>query len=99
VNWYEHSYANGNGSRVEDEDPLPPPGKMADLFKFVGMISKSDLEKMEAAIEEACEQEPLPPGVNLPDIIKFLGKISSSDRKKMEAAIEEDFERIAPNEW
>lgn len=54
VDWYEHDYANRNG--YEDDDPLPPPGRMGDLLKFVGLISKSDLKKMEAAIEEECER-------------------------------------------
>lgn len=93
VNWYEHDYANGNG------DPLPPPGKIADLLKFVGRISSSDLEKMKAAIEEACEQEPLPPGAKIADVLKFAGKISSRDRKKMEAAIEEHCGRTNPDAW
>lgn len=54
VDWYEHDYLNRNGQ--EEEDPLPPPSKMADLLKFVGMISSSDLEKMEAAIQEDFEK-------------------------------------------
>lgn len=52
VDWYEHVYGNG----VEDEEPLPPPGKMGDLLKFVDMISVSDWEKIAAAIEEDFER-------------------------------------------
>ncbi|HEY6349201.1 MAG TPA: hypothetical protein VI636_07310 [Candidatus Angelobacter sp.] len=52
VDWYEHDFVNGNG----DEDPLPPPGKLSDLMKFVDMISVSDWEKIAAAIEEDFEK-------------------------------------------
>jgi hypothetical protein len=50
VDWYERDFVHRNG----DEDPLPPPGKLADLLKCVGRISSSDRKKMEAAIEEHC---------------------------------------------
>lgn len=50
VDWYERNYENGNN----DEDPLPPGGKMADLLKALSNISLSDIRKMEAAIEEHC---------------------------------------------
>ena len=52
VDWYEYDYANANG----DEDPLPPPGKLSDLLKFVDKISSSDWEKIAAAIEEDFEK-------------------------------------------
>ena len=99
VNWYEHDYVNGNGDGYEDDDPLPPPGKIGDLLNLVGKISSKDLKRMEAALEDAYEQEPLPPGARLPDVLKSLGKISAKDRKEIEAAIEEDFERINSDEW
>lgn len=95
VDWYEHDYANSNG----DADPLPPPGKMSDLLKYAGIISSSDLKKMEAAIQEDFEHEPLPPGGRIENLIKALRHIPRSDIKRMEAAIEEACERIDPNAW
>jgi hypothetical protein len=56
IEWYEHDYVNGNGNGLEHDEPLPRPGKLGDLLKFVGLISPSDLEKMEAAIEEDFER-------------------------------------------
>ena len=56
IDWYEHDYVNGNGNGLEHDEPLPRPGKLGDLLKFVGLISPSDLEKMEAAIEEDFER-------------------------------------------
>ena len=35
---------------------LPPGAKLEDLMKFAGTIPREDLEEMQRAIEEGCEQ-------------------------------------------
>jgi hypothetical protein len=52
IDWYEHDYVkNGHGAVA-----LPPGGSPAALMRVVGGISKEDLTRMEAAIEEGCER-------------------------------------------
>ncbi len=52
LDWYEHDYEK-NGSVA---GALPPGGSVADLLRFAGSISKDDLAKMKAVIEEDCER-------------------------------------------
>lgn len=54
VNWYENDYIHGNN--YEDDDPLPPGARIGDVINALKNISLSDINKMEAAIEETCER-------------------------------------------
>jgi len=53
LDWYEHDYTKRNGKMGGS---LPRGGSVRDLLRFAGSISKSDLAKMKAVIEEDCER-------------------------------------------